>query len=353
MPRKMKIPTVRQLPSGNYFCQLRIDGRSISITDPDEDVVVAKAYAYKAGLLKAKRQPEDLTLREACDKYIDSRRSRLSPSTIQGYEKIVSGRFQGIMDKHISRLTNQMLDEAVADECYVTTYKSMLVSAKTVKNAYNFIRTVLRKYAPDLNTDVDLPEVHRKVTVLPDADDIVRAIMGTSVELPCLLAIWLSFTMSEIRGLTKSKSIQGDYIVITETVVRIDGKDVRKETGKEPSRLRKCKLPDYLRGLIDNVEGDILVPDSPDAITKRFQRIMARNGLPRIPFHMLRHVNVSLMSELQIPKAVARIRGGYSNDSVMESVYDNAFNSSISEAEKRLDERLNRVLVANKNANDV
>ncbi len=32
----VKIPTARQLPSGNWFVQLRIDGRSISITKPTQ-----------------------------------------------------------------------------------------------------------------------------------------------------------------------------------------------------------------------------------------------------------------------------------------------------------------------------
>ena len=45
------------------------------------------------------------------------------------------------------------------------------------------------------------------------------------LELPVLLAAWLSFSMSEIRGLTKSKSISGDHIRIAEVVVVVGGKD--------------------------------------------------------------------------------------------------------------------------------
>lgn len=51
----MKIPKVIQLPSGMYFCQLRLNGQSISITDAGPDTVTAKAYAYKTGILKARR----------------------------------------------------------------------------------------------------------------------------------------------------------------------------------------------------------------------------------------------------------------------------------------------------------
>lgn len=348
---KISIPSVRRLPSGNYFCQLRIGGKSISITDPDEDVVIAKAYAYKAGILKTRREPEDLTLRQACERYIQSKRGRLSASTIEGYENKTRNMFQTIMDRKLSRLSHRMLDEAVDEECRRTSRRGRPVSAKTIKNAYGFIRTVLHKYAPDLDADVDLPEVHRKAIVLPDADQVIHAVIGTPVELPCLLAIWLSFTMSEIRGLTKSKSLQGRYIVIQETVVRVRGEDVRKPTAKEPSRMRKAVLPDYLRRLIDKVDGDIVVPESPNSIMRRYKTALKAAGVSYISFHMLRHINVSLMSELRVPKAVARLRGGYSNDSIMESVYDNAFDSSILEADRRMNEHIGGI-IANGIANE-
>ena len=90
----MKIPKIRQLDSGASFCQLRINGQSISITDYERDIVEAKAYAYKSGWIAAKRHPEEITLREAYTRKVESLRSRRSPSTILGYERIRDGRFQ-------------------------------------------------------------------------------------------------------------------------------------------------------------------------------------------------------------------------------------------------------------------
>ena len=43
------------------------------------------------------------------------------------------------------------------------------------------------------------------------------------IELAVLLAMWLSFTQSEIRGLTKSKSIDGDYITIKIYGLKFEG----------------------------------------------------------------------------------------------------------------------------------
>jgi len=54
----MIIPKIRKLPSGSYFCQLRIDGQSISITDDDPDVVYAKAAAYRQECYNPQSEPE-------------------------------------------------------------------------------------------------------------------------------------------------------------------------------------------------------------------------------------------------------------------------------------------------------
>lgn len=46
MKSSIKIPTARQLPSGNWFVQLRLDGQSISITKPTQREAVAAAVVF-------------------------------------------------------------------------------------------------------------------------------------------------------------------------------------------------------------------------------------------------------------------------------------------------------------------
>ena len=81
---------------------------------------------------------------------------------------------------------------------------------------------MLNKYQKELNFEkIELPQVMERIVELPSAADVLRIIKGTDIELPVLLAAWLSFSMSEVRGLTKSKSISGDYITIREVVVDV------------------------------------------------------------------------------------------------------------------------------------
>lgn len=337
-----------------YFCQLRLNGQSISITEADEDTVVAKAYAYKAGILKARRTPEDITLRQACERVIERKEKaeRRSPTTIQGYRVIVENRYPTLMDMRLSAITPKVFERETQAECRrisPTTKKPL--SAKSLTNAYMFIKSVLEEFLPDVQFSAELPEVKRKPIQILTPEEIYPVIKGTSVELPCLLAMWLSLTMSEIRGLTKSKSIRGNQLTIVETVVDVDGEAVRKEGAKESLRTRTLDIPDYIMNLINGVEGDIVVPLSAQTIAKRFYRLLEKNGLPHLSFHKLRHVNASVMVELGIPEKEAQARGGWATESIYKGVYAHAFSRQRQAADTAINGYFENV-IANENAND-
>lgn len=345
----MKIPTIRQLPSGSYFCQLRINGQSISITEDTYDLVYAKAAAYKAGLLKAKKKPEDITLRQACTRKIESLKSRLSPSTIQGYERIVDGRFQNLMDTKLSKIDASVIDRALEEECSLTTRLGGKVSPKTIKNAYAFIAPILRSYGCEIGNPT-LPEVKRKIPLIIPAETLIPIIIGSDIELPCLLAAWLSLSMSEILGLTKSKSIRNGQLYIAETVVRVHNEQVRKSGGKEVERSRVLDIPGHINRLIDQVDGDVIVPLTDNALHKRFKKLLADNNLPEMTFHQLRHLNASVMAMLGIPEKEAQERGGWKTPHTMKMVYTHTF----TEQRKLADQKVNAFfesIIANENAN--
>lgn len=350
---EIRVPQPRILPSGKAFIQLRIGGQSISITEDTPALCKAKAQAIKAGFIDKKNSPSDITLREACNKYIDSKRGRLTPSTIDSYERTVKNCFQGIMDLKIRGITDNVLDRAVENECTRQGRHTKQISPKTVVNAYNFIIPILRQYNPDLGKNVSLPELRRKIPIIVPADKILPLIIGTDIELPCLLAMWLSLSMSEILGLTKSKSIAFGKLTIIETVTYIKGKPVRREGGKEETRTRVLDIPPYIQGLIDKVETDVLVTLSSHALSTRFTRLLKRNGLPAMSFHKLRHLSASIPASLGVPDVDIQERGGWKTDYTMKKVYTHSF----TESRKKSDEIINnyfdeKIQNANRNANE-
>lgn len=333
-----------QLPSGAYRCQLRIHGDSVSITDYDYNVVYGQAVAYKTGLIKVKNKPEDITLRQAFDKYIELRKNRLAPSTIHRYETIRDNSFPTIMDMKLNELDRRTLEEAVSAEEGRKGRTGGKQSPGSIINAYHLIATILHRYAPGIDTNVSLPEKKRKVPVLPEPADVIHAVKGSDIELPCLLSMWLSLSMSEILGLTKSESINGDQLTVVKTAVMINGELVERYAGKEEERTRSLKIPPYIMDLIDQVGTDRLVTMTGRMVYQHFNKALKDAGVPPMRFHDLRHMNASVSAMLKIQDAVIQERGGWKTDYVMKRVYTHTFSSERQQADAIINNYFDQIL---------
>lgn len=315
--------TARRLPSGSWRVQVYAGrdaaGKRIyqSFTAPTkkEAEYVAAEYILKT---KSHATP-NFTVGEAFDDYITSRKNILSPATIQGYNKIRNNNLQYLMNIKINKITQQDIQMAVNKD-------AERLSAKTIYNAHGLLSAVLKVYRPNFMVKTSMPQQKRLLKELIDPADIVRIIKGTEIELPVLLAMWLSFSMSEIRGIKKD-DIKNGIVTLNRSVVDIDGKPVIKEDMKEEARTRKHRLPEYIMQLIGAVDGDYIVPLSGQAIYKRWSRLLEKHELPHITFHDLRHVNASVMLLLNIPDKYAMERGGWKTDKTMKKVYQNTFST--------------------------
>lgn len=290
----------------------------------------------KAGLSQSNT---NLTLREAIEKYINTSDGVLSPSTIHGYRIVMENGFKSLMNVRLKDITPESLQEAVNEEAKLMIGKNPhKISPKTVKNRYGLITAVLNRYMPSFSAHSRLPQLENQIVILPDPQNILSAFKGDRLELAVLLAMWLSFSMSEIRGLTKSNSIDGDYIVIRDVKIKLGKNDIVKSQGKVFTRNRMHHIPPYIKNLIDQVEGDVLVPYSADAIYRHFSRVLEQNHISHISFHKLRHMNASIMAMLNIPEKYAMERGGWKTDSVMKKVYTHTFQKERIQVDHMIDE---------------
>ena len=333
---EIKAPTPRQLKSGAWNIELRREGESVTEATPD--LCIAKARAIRAGFIEASKASsrKTLLLKDACTAYIENNKDRLSPSTVQGYESIRDHCFPDLMETNIYSITSDSLRSAVEAECRRKSARGKPYSAKTVHNRYLFLATVLNYYHIEFESP-SLPELKRKPIQIIPPEDVYEAVKGTQIELPCLLAMWLTMSISEIRGLTKSKSILNGKITIYETVVDIKGKAVRKEGGKEVERTRVQDIPPYIQSLIDKVDGDVICPLSSQAVNKRLQRRLKKFGYPPLSFHKLRHISASTMAMLNIPANTIQEKGGWKTDYTLKTVYTHTFTPE----RQRADEELN------------
>lgn len=342
---EISVPKPKRLKSGEYYCQMMVKGEVVYINDCwTEAEYYTKARAIKLGMLEMAKHPERITVSQAIDKYIESRANRLRPKSKQQYEYIRDKRFTELMKMQIGSVSSAAIDAAIEAELDKPSRKGGTIKPKTVIDAYHLVATVLKKYVDGIKIDVTLPELQQKLMVIVPPEDIVPVILDTDVELPCMLAMWLGLSMAEIRGITKSKSINGNKLYIVETVVDLNTGPVREAKAKEEMRKRVLDIPPYIMDLINKVEGDVIEPRSGHAVYMRFQKVLEGTALPKMTFHALRHVNASVMADELIPAVVAQARGGWKTDSVMKKTYTHAFDNSRREADKKIDARFNKIL---------
>lgn len=335
-PVLVKVPDPIQLSSGSWHIYLRKE--NISVTEKTRSACIKAATQKRMEYQKKATCKSELTLREACLKYIEQKSSRLSPSTIAGYTKIVNTSFLPIMDTKLRNLSESDLDAAVEKECSRISRLGKKQAPKTIWNAWLFVASVLKIYAPNIDrSNITLPEKKRSVTIILPPEDVYRAVKGSRIELACMLSMWLSLSMSEIRGLKKSRSIFGNTLVIRDTTIRVNGKDITKEGGKEEMRTRAHNIPPYIKALVDKVDGDIIVPLSPSQIEKDLTKLLKAANLERINFHKLRHINASVMASLGIREEIANERGGWKTSYTRKNVYTHIFPKDRIEADKIID----------------
>lgn len=312
----------KKLPSGNYRVQI-VDGYDAngkrivkSFTAETEWEALKMADDYKHSRTK---KISAITVRQAIDAYIDSRDNILSPSTIDGYETIRDTRLQLIAHIKLPDLTVLDVQRAVNND-------AKRLSRKSIKSALALLKSAMNLYDMDINiSKITLPQAKTVKRNIPSAPELLKVIIGSDIELPCLLAMWLSLRISEVRGLQfRDISEDGKNISINRSRLYVDGKNVLRDVNKTELSTRTNLLPKYLHDKIQSIphdsEEDFIVPMRYELIRKKFRKLMDENGFD-ISFHTLRHEFASTLNDLGVPSNYIQKLGGWSTDDVMKRVY--------------------------------
>jgi len=323
--------------SGKYNTHIRLGDTTKSITGktiPEVERKVKKAFLEYDRKLKV-----GMTVGEAIDLYIESKENVLSPTTVALYENIRNKNCQNIMEIPLSRLTNMDIQREISRES--ATHKP-----KTVANMRGLLSAALGRQG--FKVEVSVPQNPKKIIDLPEAEDVMKAVIGKDIELPALLAMWLSCSASEIRGIQVS-SIKDGYVTIQESMVDVDGKPVSKQATKAYERTRKLRLPDYIMDLIKKTEAwqsgsGYIVTMNRRVLYSHFVKAIEDAGLPHMTFHQLRHMNASVMAMLGISDIYAMQRGGWKTRSVMQGVYQHVFEKQRIAVDDQIDNYFNQLL---------
>ncbi len=324
--------TAKKLPSGSWRVRVYIgddsNGKHIykSFTAGTKKEAEFLAAEYN---LKRKEKPKDVTVGDAIDGYISNKDGVLSPSTIVGYRNIRKNQFQELMDIPLSKLTSIMVQAAV-------NRASRRLSAKSVRNAHGLLASAITMYMPDFIFRTTLPAKEHKVKTLPTPKQIIDAVKGTDIELPAMLAMWLSLRMSEVRGI-RYKDIKDGVLTIRNVRIAMAGQ-IEKEKTKTFHSTRQLVIPERILNMIgEGKPNDYVVDMAASTIYKHFVNAVFESTGQHMTFHDLRHVNASIMLALGIPDKYAMERGGWATNSTLKSVYQHTFTEERLATDQKID----------------
>lgn len=329
----MKLPKIRRLPSGNYTCQLRIDGQSISVTEPTEALCAAKALAYKSRVMPIKKAVQaNITLRTAIDKYIQDRKNVLSPATIRGYRIIQNNRFRRVMDKPLNNVGNW---QRIVDD------EAGIYAPKTVINSWGLIKTVLAEH--DIVPKVKLPQKIKPTPRFLRPEQIPQFIAAVypsgKYAVPCLLAL-SSLRLSEI------KALKWEDIPVNPEIIRVNGAIVRDENNRNVEKKQNKtvsssrSVPVYMPELKKAIERDrsssYVCTVSESALRRYINRVCAALGFQEVGIHGLRHSFASLAYHLAVPEKIVMEIGGWDDENTVRKIYAHIAESDVTHYETRL-----------------
>ena len=238
--------TAKKTASGKWRVQVYYDGKTHSIT---RDTKREAEYAALEMQMQHKREVGRVTVGKAIDAYIASKDGVLSPTSIEGYEKIRRNYLQSLMDVPLSSLNELVVQSAFNAESKRITRHGTSPTPKTMANVRGLFSAAMAQYG--LHFSPTIPAKRKRVRTLPEPQEIYSIIRGTAIELPCMLAMWLSFTMSEVRGL-RVCDIKNGVVTINQVIVDVDGMPVAKAAGKEYDRNRALAVQPYIMRLIED-----------------------------------------------------------------------------------------------------
>lgn len=328
----MHVPEPKKAPSGCRI-QLRIGGQSIPVTAD-----TPKECKRQAALIKAEAQAAakpvkkcSLTLSQAIDAYIASLPPNISPATLRSYRSIQKNRFPSLMQKQISPISTDDLQQALNDALATQ-------ARKTVKNSFGLVKSVLSVNGMTIprNLPIDRRDRKKAAPVWLEPDEIKRFVAAAKDDplcVPMLLAL-MSMRISEIDALFWEKIPPHPEFIRTSGVRIMDEKHqwtTRSEQKTTESDRSVPLLIPELRAAIDRdrkPSGKLLEVHQM-TLRRAVERTCDRAGVKRVTVHQLRHSFASLSAHLRIPAEISMEIGGWSNDKIMKEIYTHIARSDI------------------------
>lgn len=328
---------IEKLPSGSYRIRKMYKGNTYTVVFDHKPTQKEAMQAMATELDKVQRgRHDELTFKNAGEKYIESKRNVLSPSTIRDYVTIM----RQIPDTFLNK---SIYDITALDVQAEINRLALKCAPKTVRNHHGFISAVLSVFYPTLKLSTTLPQKIKNEPYIPSDEDIRKILeysKGTEYEIPIILACY-GLRRSEICALTL-EDIDGDIVSVNKAKVLSDTKEWIVKTTKTTASTRDVIIPQEIADKI--CRQGYIFRGHPGKITEFLHNAQIKLNIPPFSLHKLRHYFASKMSALGVPEADIMRAGGWETDYVMKSVYRHAMEDKNKAAQREAARRLGDTL---------
>ena len=333
------MPNAHKLPSGSWRVQVYLgktpDGKKIvkSVTAETK-----KEAERQAALLLYEAEEEakaPVLFSVAADAYVTARRGVLSPNTVSEYKRMIKADLKDIKDTPVLSLNSKRVQELVSD-------LALKRSPKTISNIYGFVSAVLSEAAPNVRLRVRLPQRRPVDISIPDQEEVQRMIDHADGPLrdAIILASTMGLRRAEICALTWS-DVRKNSLRVSRSYAKDEYNIWVIKAPKSSAGNRVLQIPPAAAQLLtrpkDAAADGPIVPLTPDALTRRFERLCNSLGM-HYRFHALRHYYASVLLSLGVPDKYAMQRMGHSTPTMLKQVYQHLMENKNTTIDDQLNE---------------
>lgn len=323
------------LPSGSYRVRITIEGKRYTFIFDHKPTNLEIEDAKQNKILELNRiKTESLTFKKSSEKYLESKKDIISPSTYEGYKRIVKQIPNWFMDFNIYEI------EQITVNKLINEYAKKGLSTKTMRNRHGYITAVLATFRPSLVLRTVIPKKAKEEAYMPSTEDIKKILdfvkdrrEYTAFALGCY-----GMRKSEILALTVD-DIKGTTVTINKAMVRnSENVYVLKNSTKTETSTREIIIP---KELANRIKKQGYVTDlKPAEFNDNLTRIEKQLGIEHFSFHKFRHFFAAKLSDLGIPEADILALGGWKTDRIMKEVYRYSMIEKKKDAKKNASDKL-------------
>lgn len=333
--------TARKLPSGNWRVRVYVGTNGEGKKEYKSFTGRTKKEAEKMALNYTAQQAnaEDITFGEAVNRYIESKSSILSPSTIRGYRVIEKNYIARIKNVKLDRITNEVLQKQLDDI-------SIEHAAKTVNNTRGLITATMKMFVPSFVINVKGAAKEKVEVEIPSDDDIkllLKAVAGTDVELPILLSAFGSLRRGEVCALYPD-CVHDTYITVRRTIV-LNSNCIWeiKDRPKTFAGYRNVPLPPDIMQKVKAAAASCpddqpIVNYKPSGLYKSFRHATKRAGIYPYKYHALRHYFATFCHSIGIPDQYIMEMGGWDDIGTLTKIYQHTMENKKDDINKKINQ---------------